>query len=216
MKKFKKIIGGRGYYIALVLCALAIGITGYLYYRNADDTVAPASSLSQGEADPTQSVAVVGTQPVPSTESTEPQATVTTKPLQTQAPLAGEPVMVYSVEALSYNPTTRDWRVHAGVDIAAEPGTEVCAAAEGKVVSVEMDDTMGMTVTVSHADGYETCYASLAEEVSVQEGDTVAMGQTLGTVGNTALLESAIGEHLHFAVSCGGVPMDPMVFLGEE
>ena len=28
--------GGKGYYIALILCAAAIGITGYLYQKNAD------------------------------------------------------------------------------------------------------------------------------------------------------------------------------------
>ena len=28
--------GGQGYYIALILCAAAIGITGYVYYRNAN------------------------------------------------------------------------------------------------------------------------------------------------------------------------------------
>ena len=27
---------GKGYYIALILCAAAIGITGYLYYRNTE------------------------------------------------------------------------------------------------------------------------------------------------------------------------------------
>ena len=26
--------GGKGYYIALILCAAVIGITGYVYYRN--------------------------------------------------------------------------------------------------------------------------------------------------------------------------------------
>ena len=31
MKKFKSFMSGKGYYIALVLCAVAIGISGYLY-----------------------------------------------------------------------------------------------------------------------------------------------------------------------------------------
>ena len=30
-------IYGKGYYIALILCAAAIGITGILYYRNAQE-----------------------------------------------------------------------------------------------------------------------------------------------------------------------------------
>ena len=29
-----RIFGGKGYYIALILCAVVIGITGYVYYRN--------------------------------------------------------------------------------------------------------------------------------------------------------------------------------------
>ena len=33
-KKFNFSVNGKGYYIALVLCAAAIGISGYLYYRN--------------------------------------------------------------------------------------------------------------------------------------------------------------------------------------
>ena len=28
--------GGKGYYLALILCAAAIGITSYVYYRNAN------------------------------------------------------------------------------------------------------------------------------------------------------------------------------------
>lgn len=213
MKNFKKVFSGRGYYIALVLCAVAIGITGYLYYRSADKNE-PAAPVSAEKPEPTHSVEVAATQPVP-TEDTQPQATVTTQPIKTRAPLEGEPVAVFAVEMLSFNPTTRDWRTHAGVDIAAEAGTEVGAAADGKVIAAEEDDAMGMTVVLEHAGGYETCYASLGE-VRVKVGDTVTVGQPLGTVGNTALMESAIGDHLHFGVTCGGVPMDPAVFLGEK
>jgi len=58
-----------------------------------------------------------------------------------------------------------------------------------------------------------TCYASLDKGLKVSAGDAVAMGQQIGTVGNTALLESAIGDHVHFSVSCDDKPMDPMEFL---
>ena len=117
------------------------------------------------------------------------------------------------MDALSYNQTTRDWRVHDGVDIAAEAGTAVCAAADGTVYTVYEDDTMGTTVVIRHEEGYTTKYASLAQEVSVAAGDTVTMGQAIGTVGQTALLESAIGDHLHFSVTCNGENLDPAEFL---
>ena len=73
-----------------------------------------------------------------------------------------------------------------------------------------------MTVVLRHEGGYTTRYASLAEEVSVKPGDTVTAGQTIGTVGNTALMESAIGDHLHFAVTCDGESVDPAAFLAQE
>ena len=210
---------GKGYYIALALCALAIGVSGYLYYSHANQEQTQLSSpdvttpltVPNEESD----LPVVATQPQqnPSqpTETTVP--TVIRKPLQTVSPVEGEIVVVYAMDSLGYNPTTRDWRTHNGVDIAAEEGSVVCAAAEGTVYTVYEDDTMGMTVVIRHQDGYITKYASLAQEVSVKAGDTVTMGQKIGYVGSTALLESAIGDHVHFSVTRNDEPVDPSEFL---
>lgn len=211
-KKYSGSVNGRGYYIALALCAAAIGIAGLLYYRNAED---PNVSLE----DPTATIAgsnhqaVVATGPngepiVDTQPTTTPKVTI-----KTVSPLEGQTVAVYAMDSLTYNQTTRDWRVHNGVDIAAEAGAKVCAAADGEVYSVYDDDAMGMTVVIRHDGGYTTRYASLAETVSVKPGDTVTAGQTIGAVGNTALLESALGDHLHFGVTCDSEPMDPAKFL---
>ena len=216
-KKSSGNFSGKGYYIALVLCAVAIGISGYLYYRNANK---PESKL-EGRPDTTvdatddQNVPVVAQPDGSNEDNTNPPVTDKTpvKPEKTQSPLKGDTVAKYSMEALSYNVTTRDWRVHNGVDIAAEAGAEVCAAADGTVYTVYEDETMGTTVVISHEGGYTTRYASLAQEVSVKPGDQVTMGQTIGKVGNTALLETAIGDHLHFGVLCNGEIIDPAEFL---
>ena len=224
-KNFGKGFNGKGYYIALVLCAVAIGISGYLYYSNAndkDDAQLSGQNVTVGATDPVEDVdlQVVATQPgtedTQSTQPTQPPATVTRKPLQTASPVEGEIVAVYAMDALDYNPTTRDWRTHNGVDIAAEEGAKVCAAAEGTVYTVYEDETMGMTVVIRHADGYVTRYSSLAEEVLVKPGDAVTMGQQIGCVGNTALLETAVGSHLHFAVSRDDEPVDPSAFLDQQ
>ena len=61
--------------------------------------------------------------------------------------------------------------------------------------------------------GYVTKYSSLAEEVSVSVGQAVSSGDVIGTVGCTALLETAIGEHVHFSVTCNGEDVDPNAFL---
>ena len=123
MKSIKNIwrkLSGKGYYIALILCAVAIGISGYLYYRSVST---PEPSL---QALPTESTDV----PVLSPDSDPDDETVLQQPEQTALPLKGQTVMSHSVDRLSYDPTTRDWRTHAGIDIAAEAGAAVGAAAE--------------------------------------------------------------------------------------
>ena len=219
-KKFKG-ISGKGYYIALSLCAIAIGISGYLYYSNANEkTNQPEGqdmTVSATQPPVLDDIPAGATQPKqenPSnTEPTAPSTPVTRKPIQTMSPVEGQIVAVYAMDNLSYNATTRDWRVHNGVDIAAEEGSKVCAAADGTVYTVYEDETMGMTVVIRHQDGYITRYSSLAAEVLVKSGDIVKMGQQIGWVGNTALLESAIGHHVHFSVSRNDEPVDPAEFL---
>lgn len=217
-KNFGSFFSGKGYYIALILCAAAIGISGYLYYRNENDSNPQLQSPTLGvdATVPDDDIQAVATQPtIPDATGNEQSTKPTPKPsLKTGVPVSGQTVTGYAMDCLSYNPTTRDWRVHNGIDIAADAGTEVKAAADGTVYTVYEDDTMGKTVVIRHTDGYVTKYSSLAEDVSVAPGDTVTLGQTIGTVGNTALLESAIGEHVHFSVSCNDVFMDPMAFLG--
>ena len=214
-KKFNFSVNGKGYYIALVLCAAAIGISGYLYYRNnsKDPDVSldnpPASNLPVN-ADDVQTAVTDPDKALPSDPTpTEAQK----KPGKITRPVSGDTVLDYAMETLSYNPTTRDWRVHNGIDIAAEAGTTVCAAADGTVYTVYEDDTMGTTVVIRHDGGYVTKYASLSPEVSVSAGQAVSAGDSIGTVGCTALLETAIGDHLHFSVTCNGENMDPNDFF---
>ena len=66
---------------------------------------------------------------------------------------------------------------------------------------------------IRHEDGYTTHYSSLADEVAVKAGDQVQLGQTIGTVGNTALMESALPDHVCFRVTLDGETIDPAEFL---
>lgn len=213
-------LSGKGYYIALMLCAAAIGTTSYLYYQNAhqaeqaavQETVSveiPAGTMGSDD------IAVVATQPqstTAATQATQPAA-AEKKPLQTVSPVSGDVISGYSMEALSYNQTTRDWRVHNGVDLAAEAGAPVCAAADGEVYTVYEDDSLGYSVVIRHNDGYTTCYANLTEDTAVMPGDTVTMGQTIGYVGSSAIVETTLGSHVHFSVTQNNEPMDPAEFL---
>ena len=213
---------GKGYYIALILCAAAIGITSYVYHQNTgteeevllqETEVIPVGTMAAEEED----VPVLATQP--QTETTQSASTeaatqpTVKKSLKVQAPVSGQEIFGYSMETLSYNETTRDWRVHNGVDFAAEEGTPVCAAADGTVYTTYEDDSMGYTVVIRHEGGYTTKYSSLSEDLAVSAGDEVTVGQTIGYVGSTALVETTLGTHVHFSVTCQEQPMDPAEFL---
>lgn len=218
--KRKSGFGGKGYYIALILCAAAIGITGYVYTRNANNAEQTAAEETYEDV----LVGTLGTEDIPvlatepeTTGSAPTQGTVPAptqkKTLKTMSPVAGEEIFGYSMEALSYNQTTRDWRVHNGIDLAAEAGAEVLAAADGEVYTVYEDDTMGHTVVIRHDDGYTTKYSSLAENLAVKAGDSVTMGQPIGYVSDSAVVETSLGDHVHFSVTHFDEPMDPAEFF---
>ena len=211
-KRNGRSIMGSGYYIALILCAAAIGITGYLYHRNeTEEVVLSGPALAE-----TEDVPVLATQAPTEPKSTLPPATtepVKEKILTPAAPISGESVADYSMEALSYNQTTRDWRTHNGLDLAAREGTEVKAAAEGTVYTVYEDDALGHTVVIRHPGGYTTRYSSLQEDIPVKAGQSVALGEVIGHTGTTALVETVLGPHVHFTVTYRDKPMDPAEFL---
>ena len=206
--KFGRFFSGRGYYIALTLCAAAIGIMSYVYYSGQEQEAVQTANAP---------VSIVGTVSLPTRDAEPGESAEATQPtagkLSTCAPVEGEVLMGYAMEVLSYNQTTRDWRVHNGVDFAASPGTPVVAAADGQVYTVYEDDQLGMTVVIRHEGGYTTKYASLAADVSVSAGQPVSMGQPIGAVGTTALMENALGDHVHFCVTKDDRSVDPMTFL---
>lgn len=232
----KKLSGDRGCYIALAVCAAAVVVSGWLFVRSlrapeeepaAPDAVQaavlPTLPRQQGNIPAVEAPA----EPVKPNRPVSPEVPETEAPTEVPAqetapvrpvtalfrPVEGAVVQGYSMDRLAYNPTTRDWRTHAGMDIAAPEGSAVLAAAEGTVLAVFEDDMLGWTVTVQHASGWVTHYANLAGEVAVTAGDRVTAGQTLGTVGRTALGEIAAEPHLHFAVYKNNVPQDPEAFL---
>lgn len=210
----------KGYYIALILCAVAIGVAGYVYYRSgSQDADVPAVvdettpvQISAGDNRNQEAVSAIGTNPKPTQETTEPPQT---EPLKTMWPVDGQVEAVFAADRLAYNETTQDWRVHMGVDLSAGEGTQVKAAADGTVYTVYSDDRMGTTVVIRHRDGYVTTYASLDESVSVKAGQTVSRGDVIGTVGQTALTEKALGPHVHFGVTCNDIPVDPAEFVDQ-
>lgn len=235
------IFGGMGFYIALLVCAIAAGVVGYyaLVSNEAEVQDNQVQTVDQQEENDAVAVDVPEDEPAKPVisdepvvveslqpaddvqESTEASAPVTENEsvptggtMETVNPVMGDTVSVFSVDTLTYDETLGDWRTHDGMDIQATAGTAVAAAAAGTVLSVTEDGLLGTMVVIDHHNGYTTTYASLQPETSVLAGDEVSAGTVIGTVGNTSLSEAGLGAHLHFAVSKDGVPVNPEDFLG--
>jgi murein DD-endopeptidase MepM/ murein hydrolase activator NlpD len=91
---------------------------------------------------------------------------------------------------------------HYGLDIAADYGTRVRAAAAGTVIFAGWKSNGGgYQVWVAHGSGLYTTYNHMSA-VSVGRGQHVSRGQQVGRVGQSGY---ATGPHLHFEVWRGPV-----------
>lgn len=237
-KSFRKFFQEKGYYIALFLCILAVGISGYIFVSSAvseknslnDETLSVATDaiIPQTETQKPASAAqkTGGSSDVPVTAQTPDEPTAQTGSMQTSDdairevaasiriwPVSGQTLTGYSMQKLSYSQTMQDWRTHDGIDLLAALGTQVKAACAGTVTAVYDDAYLGTTLVLSHDGGYSTQYSNLAAMPTVAVGDTVAAGDVIGAVGATALLEAGEEPHLHFSVCRDGISFDPSDFI---
>lgn len=100
---------------------------------------------------------------------------------------------------------------HNGVDYAAGTGTQVWAAAAGKVTFAGRKGANGNLVSIRHAGGYETFYAHLHRiNRGIRPGAKVTQRQPIGAVGSTG---RSTGPHLHFGLKKHGRFVDPLKVL---
>lgn len=235
MERFRTFLRNNGFYIVLVLCLLAIGVTiAWLAIPGAKEQQAEATPLNEP-------VVIVGQSnderlssvnerpkqtPVPTlpplftplpTATVSPTAAPTVKPQngtsKVAPPVDGEIVFGFAIDKLIYSVTLDQWTTHPAVDIAAKEGTPVKSVFSGTVESVRKDDALGYSVRIGHANGRTTLYACLGEDVRVKEGDRVSAGDVIGTVGTSAISECALPAHLHFAVLVDGKAKDPAKYV---
>ncbi len=224
MESVKRFLKKRGYLVVALICVVAVGVSGYYYVNQKTGTemtlstsAVPQVTLESPDEKSTppaqrnaeeKSIDAAALMP-----ESEPEPKLNPIPVPTvftiAMPVEGEFSRTYNVDSLSYDPTTRDWRTHEGVDIFAAQGTAVKAAADGTVTSIYEDAALGNVITVSHEKGYQTLYANLSAEAEVSAGQVIHRGDVIGYVGDTALMETASPEHLHFELSCNALSLDP-------
>ncbi len=234
---------GKGFYIVLFLCVAVIGVSAWTMLSVGTESVdevlpSPELSLNTEEALPEEDFPLFaeGEEPIEEIAPVinmdagiaQPEVPADAEPVPTPAPapvaqntapsyfirpVAGQIENGYSMDALVYNRTMRDWRTHDGLDISAELGAQVKAIADGTVEKVYNDDAMGTTVVLTHSGGLRSIYSNLAESPTVREGEAVACGSVIGSVGTTALCETGEVHHLHLAMSLNGNSVDPAKYL---
>lgn len=125
------------------------------------------------------------------------------------SPLAGPLTSNYGMR---FHPVRHRWSLHDGQDIGAPAGTEVHAAAGGRV-SVR-DTAWGgpHTVTIDHGGGIQTVYGHM-QSASVVTGQLVTAGEVIGAVGSMGY---STGNHLHVSVWRNGSTVDPVPFFADQ
>lgn len=123
------------------------------------------------------------------------------------------------------SPFTKEFELHAGLDLAAPPGLPIRSPADGVVVFAGQYPVsrsliwwrFGKLVIVRNGDRFVTLFGH-CDELRVRAGQRVRQGDVLGTVGNTGWSTS---PHVHYEVrrrtgegeDGRWVPVDPLIYI---
>lgn len=146
-------------------------------------------------------------------ENTTKSTTKETKEISFVKPVEGDIIREFAKDNLVYSETLQEWVTHLGIDIKANKTTVVKASADGTVKSIKNDPRYGLTIIIDHDDGYQTIYSNLLTTEFVVEGEKVKQGQSIGTVGNTAVFEISDESHLHFEILKDSEQLDPNIYI---
>ncbi len=113
---------------------------------------------------------------------------------------------------MKYDPFTGYKRMHNGIDIANPRGTPIVATADGKVIKVGNQGSMGKTVVIDHGYGFRTLFGHLSK-YNVKRGQQVKRGDVIAFMGSTGY---STGPHLHYEVSRNGQRLDPRKYILNE
>ena len=114
---------------------------------------------------------------------------------------------VAGIVSSTFGRRSRSW--HRGIDIRADAGTPIAAAAAGVVIASGFEARYGQMVKIEHEGGFVTVYAHNARNL-VEVGEEVVAGKTIALVGRTG---RATGDHVHFEIRYDGRVYNPLYLL---
>ena len=215
MKKVKDFFKKEGFYIVLFLCLCVVTTVATLAFKRANESTAELENndseisvnVNDNKSKETQSDAadakvnnneiknaerVENTKPKNENETKSEKSTaqvMANNDVKFSKPIEGVLVRTYKTTPVQVD--ENNWRTISGIDVKANLGTEVKAAAEGVVEKAEQGDVdEGMTIIINHANGVKTKYCYLDSDLKVKAVDKVTTGTVLGKVGNAPALFS--------------------------
>ncbi|MCL2286358.1 MAG: peptidoglycan DD-metalloendopeptidase family protein [Firmicutes bacterium] len=96
-----------------------------------------------------------------------------------------------------------------GIDIKVPEGSNVYAAAAGRVILVGSEWDTGKTIIIRHNNGYSTVYFNNSASF-VYTGQWVSQGELISTVGRA---NTDLANHMHFDVRYNWFPVDPLKYF---
>ena len=180
----------------------------YLLIPVSSPAVTPASATTtspgQGTATPVPPSAATPL-PEPVTEAPKPAAPAPAPaPEPAAAPAASAAAFSAPVSGKILRPYQKN--KNEGIDIAAETGASVRAAADGTVAAITRDTDQVPILVVRHPGNVLTVYANISA-ISVKKGDKVTKGQALAKVGPGS------PPFLHFEIREGCESVNPAKYL---
>ena len=127
-------------------------------------------------------------------------------------PVKGEVALKYSMDKTVYFKTLAQYKYNPGLLIGAAVGSDVKAAADGKVTEVKTDDDHGTIIKMDLGNDYMVTYGQVTD-VKVKAGDEVKEGDIIAKVSEPTKYFSEEGAHLYFQVNQGKDTVDPMLLL---
>lgn len=122
-------------------------------------------------------------------------------------PVQGDIVSSFSPEELVWSETLKLWQTHPAVDLSAQEGEAVTAAADGTILEAFNDALYGCVIVIDHGEGRTLRYASLSTLQLVEVGQQVRQGDIISAAGSCPA-EAELGAHVHLEYFEGGVPSD--------
>ena len=209
--KLLNFLSGRGFYIILAGCLIALGVAAWATYTTVvtepegqnssnlnssiEEILPPVSSQVQNDTLNEEPYFPPEENSTPSEEEPE-EEVLNTVADHFVFPFSGNILKAFSDSELSFSETFGDMRVHTGLDISADLGITVGSCGNGVVLKAFEDPLLGFVVEIDHGNGIVARYCGLSEKLLVNEGDIVSAGSPIGYV-STVPSECNDEAHLH-------------------